>query len=69
MKALSRGLLAAVACVPSLALAGAGSVLDVSLGGGVVGTWTGTTLKVATSFVPFHGRRTLSIRPRGPRQS
>lgn len=53
MKALSRGLVAAVACAPSLALAGAGSVLDVSLGGGVVGTWTGTTLKVATSFVPF----------------
>lgn len=53
MKALSRGLVAGVLVLPSLALAGAGSVLDVNLGGGVVGAWTGTTLRIATSFVPF----------------
>jgi hypothetical protein len=53
MSPLSRGLIAAVLILPSLALAGTGSMLDVNLGSGVVGNWTGTTLGIATSFVPF----------------
>ncbi len=45
----------AVLGLPMAALAGtgAGSVLDVPLSSGLVGAWTGKTLGIATSFVPF----------------
>lgn len=53
MKALARVALVVLLGAPMVAFAGAGSVLNVSLGGGLVGTWTGKTLGIATSFVPF----------------
>lgn len=53
MRPLVRRLLVLAIAVPSLAYAGAGSVLHVDLGSGVVGAWTGTALGVARSFLPF----------------
>ncbi|MDP1918913.1 MAG: hypothetical protein Q8L14_21870 [Myxococcales bacterium] len=53
MRALQKFTVALVLGLPMAAFAGAGSVLDVSLGGGLVGSWTGKTLGIATSFVPF----------------
>lgn len=53
MKAFQKFAVALVLGLPMAAFAGAGSVLDVSLGGGLIGSWTGKTLGIATSFVPF----------------
>lgn len=53
MRTGKRVALALVLGLPMAAFAGAGSMLDVSLGSGLVGTWTGKTLGIATSFVPF----------------
>lgn len=53
MRTLERLLVVAAVALPMAAFAGAGSVLDVGLGGGLVGAWVGTTLGIATSFVPF----------------
>lgn len=53
MKSLSRLVPLLLVLAPLAAHAGAGSVIDVNLGAGVVGAWVGKTLGVATSFLPF----------------
>lgn len=53
MRTAQRVAVALVLGLPMMAFAGAGSVLDINLGGGLIGAWTGKTLGIAVSFVPF----------------